>query len=345
MRDSFSGKARRAYTWLRCDQYRIYFIAVCLLAIGGVLVAFSPEIEGASTLLASMSSNFGIALITAGVLMAGVERYLKERLFAEIKGDFDNTLDSFAITAFDLQQFGRLPPPLRERLRSRVLRAPVIQRDVSYQYQLEPVANEGVTSYKGTVTASSTYVNLTTETQSFLVKEALPKGSEGVPGDHGFRKITSNFPNGGGEFPSEMIPQGIANHISTKSGSIFFEREATLDPDSALTVTFESIAYLDQAETISLEAFLPTLRMACTTSGRGLVFEGQSGEAVSDMWEVKSAAAHETHWELGGAILPGQGFDVWFVEDENAGLESSVEPAARQDDQASQPLAPNPAGE
>ena len=249
--------------------------------------------------------------------MAGAERYLKESLFSEIEAKFTQELASFATTAFDLQQFGRLPVPLRERLSARVLSAPVIQRDVSYRYDIVRVkSGDSDPYYKASVHIRSRYVNVTTSRQRFVVKEALPNPAEAFAEDredYGFRRVTSEL-NGGGDFPEELLPQAILNCISTKAGSTLFIRDAALDPDGELSVSFEATAYLDLGETISLEAFLPTVNMACTTVGAGLTFSGQAGDALSDIWEVTLGEDGETRWELRGAILPGQGFDLWFEE-------------------------------
>lgn len=368
MTDSKDSKSGKRLSWLRRERWQIYFVATSLIALGLLCIGISPEIQHNSERWAKGIGEFGIALVIAGILMGGVERYLKESLFSQIESKFSKTLDSFATTAFDLQQFARLPVPLRERLRARVLSAPVIQRSVSYTYDLslvekcdakptaesldessstqtdeedgqntespenqEPCENGDDASpsvcndedgpdetddrklYRALVTACSTYVNLTTASQQFIVKESLPKSSDRGRDDYGFRRITGRL-TGDGDFPQELVPQAIQSYISHKAGSMFFERGATLEPSAKLSVRFESIAYLDEDETISLEAFLPTVDMDCTTSGSGLDFSGQAGDALSDIWNVTLCGNDRIRWELNGAILPGQGFDIWFEE-------------------------------
>ena len=307
-------------SWLRRERCQIYLVAALLAVIGIGLIATSIALEDSLGRRWSKGlSEGGIAAVIAGLLMAGAERYLKESLFAEIEAKFSQTLDSFATTAFDLQQFGRLPVPLRERLRARVLSAPVIQRDVSYRYDLSRVeAGDEDPYYKASVRSQSRYVNLTTSVQHFVVKEALPNPAKALTEgrkDYGFHRVTSEL-KGGGDFPRELLPQAIANCISTKAGSTLFTREAGLDPDGELSVSFEAVAYLDSDETISLEAFLPTINMTCTTVGGGLAFSGQAGDALSDIWGMTLGEDEENRWELLGAILPGQGFDLWFEEAE-----------------------------
>ena len=264
--------------------------------------------------------------------MGSAERYLKESLFSEIDRKFADTLDDFATSAFDLQQFERMPVRLRERLRDRVLSAPVIQFDATYTYSLSqttsPENDDSTRVYLADVVSSSKYVNLTTTTQRFLVKEAVSRSPDDTRSNYGFQKITSRI-EGNGSFPRELLPAAIENYISQKAGSLLFEREAILAPNAALNIEFESIAYLDEGETISIEAFLPTVNMVCTTSGSELNFRGQAGDALGDIWNVTSGDNGESRWELTGAILPGQGFDIWFEERELVG--DSGQPANGRD--------------
>ena len=257
--------------------------------------------------------ELGMAFIIAGVLMAGVERYLKEQLFSEIEDKFSESLRDFSVTANDLQFFDRMPVELRDRIRDQVLFADVIQRDVEYTYELFPIDIDGSRGYRAIVSARSRYVNLSTSNQRFDVKEALPAFPFGENrSDYGFQKVTGDLLNGNGTFPAELVPQAIQNDISTKAGSTLFTREAVLEPNAELAVTFEAIAYLDQDDLISLEAFVPTINMTCTTSGLGLKFSGQAGDALGDSWSVTVGDRGDSHWKLSGAILPGQGFDLWF---------------------------------
>ena len=192
--------------WLRRDRYLLYVIALVFLVLGLLLIMVSISIEGLSDEWSKALSEAGIAAIIAGLLLAGSEWYVKESLFSQIEAKFAETLDSFVTTAFDLQQFARLPHELRERLRSRVLSAPVIQTDVTYVYELESIESECDKVFKASVNACSTYVNLTTVSQYFMVKEALPVLSGEHRPDYGFRRITSVL-TGDGEFPTEIIRQ------------------------------------------------------------------------------------------------------------------------------------------
>ena len=305
--------------WASLERYKIYAFALVLLLIGVLLIFLAgPQLEDHSERWSSAASELGIASVIAGALMAGVERYLKEQLFSEIDQKFSNSLVKFATTANDLQFFGRMPVPLRQRIRDQVLSAHVIQRDVAYTYELSPIEIDDARGFRASVSARSRYVNLSTSDQRFDVKEALPAFPfEERRGDYGFQKVTGSLVAGNGTFPAELVPQAIQNHISTKAGSTLFTREAVLESNAELVVTFEAIAYLDRDDVISLEAFLPTIDMTCTTSGPGLRFSGQAGDALGDIWDVDVGDHGERRWRLSGAILPGQGFDLWFEEDED----------------------------
>lgn len=306
-------RQQKLLLWFQRDRYRLVAFAAFLLILGIVILCLAHVYADRQHLLTTIGSEFGIAMIIAGVLIVGTERYLKERLFSDIEAQFTAKLQSFATTALELRQYGRLPTPLRERLRTRVLSAPVIQRDVTYEYVFEPYGSPDDKVYKAAINSHSTYVNLSTDAQTFDVKEALPILSEENRPGSGFMKVTSQL-QGKGAFPKELIPQAIENYISIKAGSRLFQRPAVLEPSAELQVSFSSVAYLDPSDTISLEAFLPTVNMVCTTSGSDLLFRGQAGDALSDMWHVMETESGETRWELKGAILPGQGFDVWFEE-------------------------------
>ena len=125
--------------------------------------------------------------------------------------------------------------------------------------------------------------------------------------------------DGKGEFPAELVHQAIKSYSSSKGvgTTTLFEREATLDPDSELGIRFKGVAYFRPEEWIPLEAFLPTINMMCVTSGSGLTFNGQPGDALNDIWEVTKSDSGEYRWEIRGAVLPGQGFDIWFEEEED----------------------------
>lgn len=318
MTNQSSENSHPSNGWLRLYRYRLYLLAVLFVAIGLALIVVGLWVVDPKEWWLKALSEVGIASIIAGLLMVGSERYLKEGLFSEIETKISATLDSFRVTAFDLQQYGRLPAPLRERLRDRILGAPVIQRDVTYKYELSKVQIDDEPAYRASVTACSVYVNLSAERQRPIVKESLPAFSfQEKQSDYGFQKITSML-KGKGEFPSDLVPQVIQNYVSSReAGPTLFMREAALDSGAELNVKFEGVAYLGPDDWISLEAFLPTINMACVTSGPDLKFSGQAGDALSDIWQLTPGNAREDRWELKGGILPGQGFDLWFEDDDD----------------------------
>ena len=279
-----------------------------LLFVGGGL-----WVEELSAWWSKALSEVGIAFIIAGLLLAGSEWYLKESFFAQMESNISDLLQSFRVTAFDLQRFGRMPSPLRERLRDRILDASIVQHDVTYRYQLEEYTLDEETVYRASVEARTVYENISVETQRFTVKESLqvPSIAHAVE-DYGFHRITSKI-KGRGDFPEELVPQVIRNHVSSsQTGTMLFTREAVLDSGAELYVTFEGVTYFREDEWISLEAFLPTIDMVCVTSGPRLEFSAQTGDALSDIWSMTLNESGENSWELRGAILPGQGIDIWF---------------------------------
>ena len=285
--------------------------------MGGVVILLLSILANfPNPIWSSLLSEIGIASTIAGILMAGSERYLKESLFAEIEANIADTLESFRVTAFDLQQYQRLPPELREGLRDRVLDAPVIQRDVTYEYSFSEQNIDGETAYRAEVASHSTYVNISTEHQRFDVTETLPSCSFDEKKDHhGFQKMISEKEDQS-EPPEVIVSQVIKSYVSTTdAGPLVLRRRATLDSGAELIVRFEAVAYLRSDDWISLEAFLPTIDMVCVTSGAGLRFNGQPGNALIDMWDLKLEGDGKYRWKLNGAILPGQGFDVWIADD------------------------------
>ena len=310
-----TSRTPRPGSWLSRDRWRLYMIAVIFFLGGLALIFIGLWIEHTSEWWSKAASEVGIAAVIAGLLIGGSEWYLKESLFSEIRDNVIRTLGSFQAAAFDIQQFGRFPAPLQQRLRDRLLRAPVIQEDVRYRYDLVSTAVGSEDAYRASVTVESTYVNVSTETQEFMVKQLLPSCNfEERPGDYGFQRITSEV-KGRGDFPAELVTQVVQTHVSSRvNGPTIFERNAVLDAGAELKVKFESIAYLHPDEWISIEAFLPTINMVCETSGTGLEFSAQPSDALSDLWHMTIGASGENSWELRGAILPGQGFDLWIEE-------------------------------
>ena len=308
-----SSPAPRSASWLSRDRWRLYMIAVIFVLSGLVLIFIGLWIE--HDWWSKALSEVGIAVVIAGLLIGGSEWYLKESLFSEIRDNVLRTLASFNDAAFDIQQFGRLPAPLRQRLRDRILRVPVIQEEVRYTYDLVLTKIGSEDAYRASVTAESTYVNVSTETREFQVKQLLLACNfKEQPSDYGFQRICSEV-SGRGDFPSELVTQVIQTHVSSRdNGPMIFERNASLDPGSKLKVRFESVAYIHPDEWISIEAFIPTINIVCETLGDGLEFSAQPSDALSDLWHMTLGDSGEHRWELRGAILPGQGFDVWIAE-------------------------------
>ncbi len=325
MKSPTSGTSSDRPPWQRRERYGLYVLALIFIILGIGLVIAGLWVECISynstdcldDWWAKSLSEIGIAALIAGFLLGGSEWYLKETLFSEIETKISNTLDSFRVSAFDLQRFGQLPPPLQVRLRDRILGAPVIQTDLAYKYELSPVQIGDDKAYKAVVSSRSTFANLSDTQQRFTVKESLPASSfDTKQSDEGFQAVTSEI-DGKGEFPSELVHQAIMSCSSSKgAGTTLFEREATLDPGSKLQIEFRGAAYLRPEEWIPLEAFLPTINMICVTSGADLTFNGQPGDALNDIWEVTKEDSGEYRWEIRGAVLPGQGFDIWFEEEE-----------------------------
>ena len=307
------------------DRRWIYALAAILVLLGLLILLASISFQFPNDIWSRFLSEIGVALIIAGLLMAGSERYLKESLFAEIEDNISATLESFRVTAFDLQQYQRLPPELRKGLRDRVLSAPVIQRDVTYEYCLSELTIDAIPAYKALVTSRSLYVNISAEQQRFDVTETLPSYSfSDNMLDYGFRKMTSKI-KGQSEPPDVIVSQVIKNHVSeTDPGPLIFRRSTTLDSGDELSVMFEGVAYLRSDDWISLEAFLPTIDMVCITSGQGLSFNGQPGNALIDIWDLKLEDGGKYRWILNGAILPGQGFDIWVEDDQQTTEQESI---------------------
>ena len=300
-------------TWVRRERSRLYLVAVSFALLGFLAVGGGQWVEDLSDWWSKALSEVGIAFIIAGLLLAGSEWYLKESFFAQMESNISELLQSFRVTAFDLQRFGRMPSALRERLRDRILDVAIVQHDVTYRYQLEKITLVGETVYKASVEAQTVYENISVESQRFTVKESLqvPSIAHAVQ-DYGFHRITSEI-KGKGDFPEKLVPQVIRNHVSSsQTGTMLFTREAALDSGAELHVTFEGITYFREDEWISLEAFRPTIDMVCVTTGQGLEFSAQTGDALSDIWSMTLNESGENSWELRGAILPGQGIDIWF---------------------------------
>ena len=314
-----TNKSGHSRVWLSRERWRLYALAIILLLAGLALIFLGLWLEHDHEWWSKFASELGIAAVIAALLLGSSEWYLKESLFAEIHHNITNTLDSFRVAAFDLQRFGRLPTELQERLRDRVLLASVIQRDLTYAYRLTQTTIGDEVAYRASVTATSTYENVSTDTQRFQIKEWLPQCTlDETPSDYGFRKIGSEKLRGDSDFPSELAAQVIQTHVLRReNGPTLFEREAVLASDAELKVTFESVVYLRPEEWISIEALRPTINMVCVTSGPGLTFSGQPGDALSDVWDMTIDESGGNRWELRGAILPGQGFDLWFEKDED----------------------------
>ena len=292
---------------------RLYRSYISLLALAFVLVgiitgfvAFS--MQGGEVFFQSALTELSIASFIAAVLLFVSDRFLKDRLFTDIKMNISTALKSFQDTAFDLHYYSRLPDDLRERVSDTVLAAPVIQRDVTYRYDLSETDIDGKLAYRAKISACSVYDNISSTRQRFAVRESLPPFNfEEVRNDYAFTRINSSI-EGSGDFPSTLEPHGIRSDTSVRDdGSKVFARSASLDSDSTLQVKFEGVAYIRSDEWIAFEASLPTINMLCLTSGSGLEIRGQPGETQKDIWLAKA-----NHWELKGAVLPGQGFDIWI---------------------------------
>ena len=150
-----------------------------------------------------------------------------------------------------------------------------------------------------------------------VVKESLPVFSlDTKQDDYGFQRITSKLVDGKGECPAVLGREAIESYSFSKgSGATLFSREATLESDAKMEIEFQGIAYLGSVDWISLEAFLPTIDMSCTTCGTGVKFYGQPSDALDDMWEVNPTSDGENCWQIKGAMWPGEGFDIWFDEE------------------------------
>ena len=139
---------------------RLYRSHITLLASAFVLaglitgvIAFS--IQDGKSFFQSAFTELSVASFIAAVLLFVSDRFLKESLFTDIKTNISTALKTFQDTAFDLHYYSRLPDDLRERVSDTVLAAPVIQRDVTYKYDISETNIDGKLAYRAEISACS----------------------------------------------------------------------------------------------------------------------------------------------------------------------------------------------
>ena len=86
-----------------------------------------------------MLTQLGLVLITAGIVAMFTAWYLKERLIQEIQGRVSDVLGEFRTEAIDAFQLQKLPHEILESVRTTLLNKPVIQRNLTTDYQMQVV--------------------------------------------------------------------------------------------------------------------------------------------------------------------------------------------------------------
>ena len=282
--------------------------------MGLVAVIVSIEFEEHTERWSKVLAEVGIASIIAGILAVAVERYLKERLFSAIDGHVADILESFKVSAFDVVTFRQLPAQFQARVRDRILGASVIQENSTYEYSFDVFKLGSTDAFRVATTITSTYRNLSGEHQEFEVREWLQSFDidSDEPDDYGFCRVSSDSANAS-HFPPEVIPEMMRNEIVKRGDATWFEGSGTLDAHESITITIHSVSYVEEGDWFSIEALRPTLGMQCVARGEDVTFTANPGEPVRDLWSVRNGEADGARrWEISGAVLPGQGFELFW---------------------------------
>ena len=101
------------------NQLRLVLIAVGILGLVLVVVG-----QWQSGLGADISTDLGIALMTAAILGIVLETYLREKLFSRIEQRVDQTMRTFGVQMADAIQLQRLPPVLLEATKKQIIEKP-----------------------------------------------------------------------------------------------------------------------------------------------------------------------------------------------------------------------------
>ena len=97
------------------------FLRLLLVLVATVGVVLMIIEQWRSGIWADISTNIGIAFITAAILGIVLESYLRERLFSVIQTRIEETLESFGIEMADAIQLQRLPPLMLDAVKRHIV--------------------------------------------------------------------------------------------------------------------------------------------------------------------------------------------------------------------------------
>ena len=322
-----SAKVERNY--LRLLLVLAAFVGVVLIIIG----------QWRSGIWADISTNIGIAFITAAILGIVLELYLRERLFSHIQTRIEATLESFGIEMADAIRLQRLPPLMLGAVKRQIVEPNLILRDTVTDYKFAPVTIDDGEFLRAEVTSFSTYENLASQSNPVEIFEVgcqLPPDlkTSSIVHDCGFINIKTETLDGTIDPPFNLNRQEIALWGgSTQQEQPFFRRHVTLAPQSRIKVTTTEVAYFELNDfdewSFNRPAINPEIRVAF--EGKKFNLGAEPDEALLDGWESSvDEDGRVGRWQINGALLPGQGIAFWWSPSEGEG-ESPESPLPTQE--------------
>ncbi len=93
-------------------------LLILVASVGVVLIILGQWRSG---IWPDISTNIGIAFITAAVIGIVLETYLRERLFSQIRTRIEETLQSFGVEMSDAIRLQRLPPLMLDAVKRQIV--------------------------------------------------------------------------------------------------------------------------------------------------------------------------------------------------------------------------------
>ena len=288
------------------DRSRIFWILLAISLAGVVLLLGSHWGEDDGFPWRELLRDGGIALLIAGIIAFGVERYLRERLYEEISSDLSENLRLHREESIDAIHFQRrLPPELSEAIRRTVIDSPFVLRDCVAHYDMKPVRSVDGITLVATVVSTVIVENLSEETRKWRFKERISE-------DGGYQAISEVSLEGLEAFDESWVLNGpnIDPYISHQRGDVIFGREVNFPPRASAKTRIVFTNEFQLTDGMIYGCAEPAINCEVTVSVPGGVFEfsGQPRHPV-DEWFTGSVDNErgEHSWKITGGLTPEQG--------------------------------------
>lgn len=279
------------------------FATLLIVALVGIVFILAGIIVEEGWSGGAFLNDLGTAFLIAAVVAFAVERYLRDRLYADIQKQIADSLVEHRQRSIDAILFQRrLTPEIGDLVRRTVIEQPIIQRNLREQYDMQIEDSDEGEVLRTSVISTSVLENVTDQLQTTRYEE--------WGGAFEFLEFTVKGLDGDFEDATHVSTDNIEPYVYEKPGYVVFSREVIIPARTSVSIYLKWQVDYDLDDMVSVSCDRPTigLSVTVTVAPDRFTFTGRREHPVEQQWSgLVNNESGRHRWSIEGGLLPSQG--------------------------------------